>query len=533
MSRVFYPQARAILQVIFDGFGDDARNSPATIIPIIPQRVTVHRNSYKQADSFEMTFDANDLPIDPQLIRAGSAEIYLFQTDGITADQRVLARNLTLQDAPAFKPRDPVDAIALEVGARAARDRFTVANRPTIAGLFDDADIELSDGGKWVTISGQDYTAHLASKQWPPTERGTARRIPTGQRLDVLLEMILGEADPDGRLTLDVRNVQRAALPIVGSAEVRSNKRGIPVEQETSYWDVMYKLASRHGMILFVDGLDVVLSRPQNLSAGDEHRVRLMAWGRNIESLRLTRHLGKEKAPTVVVVGYDDRGRNRFTCEYPANGLSRVQASRNADKLTTKIKAQTRRKKKGNATPSISQQEEFVMVPAYGVTDRQVLSDMAESLYNLLGRSERTVVLKTRDLKDLREEDLMGIRSGDAVAIEWDEFNREFLADPRVPHGAKVEHLVGRGYNQAVAHTIATHYGKLDALRRPLRVREATLDYDADDGVSIEAEMVDFVLVDGPRPPQPKPSRSDLRSRKIVDGEGVPVGSPSVEARRP
>lgn len=502
MSRIYYPQARVILQVIFDGFGPTARDTDPVVIPIIPKAVTVHKNSYKQADSWSITFDANDLPIDPQLIRGGSAEVYLFESLGIDDDQRVVARNLTLQDAPAFKPRDPIDTVELEQGARKARDRFTMNNRPIVAGLFDDADMELSDSGKWVTIEGQDYTAHLAGKQWPPNPNGTARRIPTGKRLDLILEEILAEADPDGRLALVVRGADPSSLPIVGKNEVRSNRRGIPVESDTSFWDVMYKLATRYGMILFVDGLDVVLSRPQNLTADDTHRVRRMAWGRNLESMRLTRHLGKEQVPTIVVVGYDPTGRQRFTAEYPKDGLKRVaQQFKKGGKqsLVEKHKAASKTRHGRSSTPTVSKSEEFQYVPAFGITDRATAAQMAETLFNLLGRAERTVVMKTRDLKDLRDVGLLDLRSGDAVVIEWDEFNREIIADPRVPRGAKIQHLVDRGYGQAVSAVIADHYSKLEALRRPLRVREATFEYETDSGISIEAELIDFIVVDGLR----------------------------------
>src|ERR1700742_2831628 len=73
-ATIYRPQARAILQVILDGFGDSLRDSEIQVIPILPKNVTIHINSYKQADSYELVFEAIDLPFDPQLIRAGAAE---------------------------------------------------------------------------------------------------------------------------------------------------------------------------------------------------------------------------------------------------------------------------------------------------------------------------------------------------------------------------------------------------------------------------------------------------------------------------
>lgn len=534
MSRVYYPMARAILQVVFDGFGAAAADTAPLILPIIPKAVTVHRNSYKQADSWEMTFDAGDLPIDPRLVRSGAAEIYVFAVPGIEDDQRLVSRKETLLDDPAFSSRDAIDAIALEVGLPSGKDRFTWGNKPQIFGLFDRVSLQMDGNGKFVTIAGQDYTAHLLSLQWPPTPQGRARRIPVGQRIDLALAGILAEADPTGRMTVDVRGVPRASLPTVGAGEVRHSRRGIPVEQDTTYWDVMYKLATRYGLILFVDGLDVVLSRPRTISAQAQTQVKRMAWGKNLESLELTREMGKEQSPDIIVQGYDEVGRKAISVTYPgqAKAINAADAAALRTSKNGKVTAKTRTKehtkvsKKGKVTTTIRKRDEYQIVPAFGITDPAVLKQMAENLYNLLGRAERKVVFRTKDLTDLQEADMIGLVSGDAVTIEWDEFNRELLADPRVPDAAKVQHLVDRGYGRAVAEEIARSYVKLESLGvdRPVRVREATIEYDTDEGISIEAELVDFILVDGQRDANAKPSREDRRSTRLVDGAGKPVG---------
>ncbi len=534
MSRVYYPQVRAILQVVLDGFGPSAVDTPPLIVPVIPMTATIHRNSYKQADSWELTFEGNDLPLDPRLVRAGAVEIYVFAVPGIDDDQRLISRKETLLADPAFTPRDAIDELALEVGLPSGKDRFTWGNKPMIFGLFDRAALNMDDKGKVVTIAGQDYTAHLASLQWPPTPAGRARRIPVGQRLDRTLEALLAEADPTGRMVIDVRGVPRASLPTVGAGEVRHNRRGIPIEQDTTYWDVMYKLATRYGLILFVDGLDVVLSRPRTISAQAQTQIKRMAWGRNLESLELSRDLGKEQSPDIVVQGYDENGRKGITVGYPgqqdainAADAAALRTSKHGKTTAkTRTKEHTRVSKKGKVTTTVRKRDEYQIVPAFGITDPAVLRRMAENLYNLLGRAERKVVFRTKDLTDLQEADMIGLVAGDAVTIEWDEFNREMLADPRTTEAAKIEHLVERGYGRAVAQEIATSYGKLESLgiNRPLRVREATIEYDGESGISIEAELADFILIDGQRDSNLKPTRASTRASRITDNDGRPVG---------
>lgn len=498
MSRLYYPQARAILSVVFDGFGDTSKDTAPKIIPVMPKSLTITRNAYNQADGWEMTFDADDLPIDPQMVKAGAVEIFLFGTKGIGPDERLIDKRSTTLDAPT-QDRTAVDTVMTEMDVVSATDRFTLGNRPVIAGLWDDHTFALSDGGRWVTITGQDYTALLMAKQWPPTAKGRAQRIPVGKRLDTLMKEILSKADDTGRLALAVENIPVGDLPTV-KAELRHHKRGIPVEQDTSYWDVLYKLATRHGFILFVRGLDVVLTTPQNLKDDKDRRIRRMVWGANITSLEMTRHLGKETTPAVVLKAYDDSLRAPLTIDYPEGSF-------------TKIKKKARKSKAGKESINIRKTDEYVIIPVYGITDRQTLKRMAKARWTQLGESERQVTFATKDMSDFHDRDLMDLASGDAFGIEFDEFNidRALLANPKVAPEVKFKHLTDRGFGAAVSQVIADKYDELEAMKRPMRVRECTYDYSADQGVSIECVLQDFIVVDGARDAAAKPPRKKKR----------------------
>jgi hypothetical protein len=530
-NRVYYPQARAILQVIFDGYGDDVRDSAIQVIPVMPKSATVHINSYKQADSFEIVFDANDLPIDPQLIRAGAVELYIFQTSGGIGQHRVLSRRSPLIDADpgGVRPRDSEETLGLELGTDSSVDRFTLGNKPRIVGLFDDVDLEMSDSGKWITIKGQDYTAHLMSMQFPPNADGSARRIPIGKRLDLIVDALLEEADPDRQLAVNVRGIDPATLPIVGAKEAHSSKRGITVEQATSYWDVIHKLVERHGFICFVDGLDVVITRPKTITDRDVSQIKRMAWGRNLEHLTLRRHLGKEQAPTMVVRSYDPASGQTLTAEFPDGQIDRsvtVITDRKKPKFKRRVKETTSVSKKGKVKTTVRERDEYQIVTVYGITDPDALKRIAENRYHLLGKAERTVTARTRDLRDLKEVDILDVSAGDAFTIEWDEFNREMLANPSISEDQKVRHLESRGFNTEVAREIARRYDILQGLERPLRFKEGTIEYSADDGISIEMELQDFMVLDGIREGDGatrKPT-SAQRRETMTNIDGTPIG---------
>lgn len=531
-SRIYYPQARAILQVILDGYGDTVRDSQILAIPVLPKSVTVHINSYKQADSFELVFEAGDLPIDPRLIRAGAAEIYLFATAGIADDTRVLSRKNPLIDPDPGDTlaRSTLNTLGLEDSIPSSRDKFTLNNKPRIAGPFDDSDLELSSSGKWVTIKGQDYTAFLAAIQFPPDAHGRARRIPTGRRLDLIVRDLLAEADPDGQLSVDVRGLDPASMPIVGAKEVRGNKRGIPVEQGTSYWDVIYKITERHGLICYVDGLDVVISRPKTITDRDQSTIKRMAWGKNLEHLSMRRHLGKEQAPTIVVKSYDERAKKTITVEYPEGQIDRSTllsvTKAGKTKVKRRVKETTRKSKKGKVKTTVRERDEYQIVQVRGITDVAALKRIAENRYHLLGKAERSVTATTRDLRDLRFADILGVSAGDAFTIEWDEFNREMLSDPKLPEQRKIEHLVSRGFNATIAAEIAKRYELLSGLDRPLRFKEGTISYDVDDGISIEMELQDFMVLDGIREGSGAARTPTLQRKRAsqVKRDGKPVG---------
>jgi hypothetical protein len=507
VARIFYPAARAILHVVFDDYDADTdAERPEYVLPITPKSATVHCNSYRQADSYELTFDAADLPLDPQLVRSGMAEIFLFELKpGMRAEHMVQSRLMaTLEERQAGRPQSSLAALEASDRSEGGRKAFTVVDEPRICGLFDEQGIEMSEDGRWVTISGQDYTAWLTAKQWPPTAGGQARKIPLGKRLDKTLEDILDQADPSGRLTLKVEPADMAkTLPVVGAAEAATNGRGIPVEQNTSYWDVMYKLATRYACILFVRNLDVVLARPKNLDERAVVNAVHLAWGHNIAHLSLKRHFGLEKVPRIELHGYDTRSRKTVIVSYPAPGAV-TQGSKKDPVLKNKAKKTARTKvlPRSGLAPQIKDEDNYQIIPVWGHADRVELMRAAETLYHLLGHAERQLVAVTHDLADLSAEpqSMLTLNVGDAVEVSW-QLDRELLIG--MSDEERFSYLVRRGYGPDIAQVIARHFTQLVGQQRPMRVHEVTYEFSVDAGLSIEVALSDFVVVDGQRQPQP------------------------------
>ena len=475
---LWYPRARATLDVILDGFTSDLGSQDTPLhVTFYPKTAKIHSNSYHMPDAWEMTFDARDCPFDPALIRLAMVQLSIYDAGGV--------------DDP---PAGPGDA------------------EPDIIGLFDDDSMELSGDGRWITVQGQDLTTLFSGKQWPPMPGGRARRIPTGKRLDLfvndLVQEVTQSAEHPNAHAMGVvfgDGVSAVDMPTIGKDQPAGHGRGIPVKQGTTYWDVIYGTVTRHGYICYVRGWNIVIAKPKNLSDYRNADIAQMAWGNNIEYITLQRKLGKQNVPTIIVVAYDENGQHSKRVPFPDPKLSSKIAkdlpSTPHNKLTSTekhtIKGTTAQKvvhHKGAIQPKatvVKKDEEFMIVPVHGIWDDKALLRAAESLHTLIGRGERRIIVKTHDLQDINGKPLLNLSSGDAAEIFWQDF--DFQTMPAMSTEQRVQYLKGRGYQDEVAQTLSLAYDKLhNKLNPPMRIRELTKTFDNQGGLDFEMELVDF-----------------------------------------
>ena len=487
-AQVFYPRCRASLDVILDGLdsGLGSEATPLHVEQFYPRSAKIHSNSYHVPDAWELTFDARDCPFDPALIRLATVQIFLYDAG-------------QMEDPPAGP-----DALMPMTGPEM---------KPDIIGLFDDDSMELSSDGRWITVQGQDLTTLFSGKQWPPHANGRARRLPVGMKLNEFVNDRIREADPTGMMQVSFEGELGAAdMPKVGKDQPAGHGRGVPVKQETTYWDVIYGTVIRHGFICYVRGWNIVIAKPRNLADFRNADIVQMAWGNNIEHLTLQRKLGKQNVPTVIVVGYDENGQVRKTYSWPdpkhqdkhGKALSPKVASKIHSVEKSTIKGTTAKKTakapKAGAKPKttvVKKDEEFMIVPIHGTWSPDALLRAAESLHILIGRGERRIIVKTHDLTDINGKPLLHLMAGDAAEIHWQDFNSE--THPAMNPEERVQFLREHGYQDDVAQTLALAYDRLrDKANPPMRIREITKDFDTEGGLSIEMELVDFATVTVP-----------------------------------
>ena len=461
----FYPDCRVVVAAVFDEFNapDGKPYAFGARAPLCPRAASVHFNGYKDA-GWSVTFDLRRFPFSPEVLRNAAVWIHMFDRGSGTADP------------------DPL-----------VNDKSVV-----ISGLFDDPEEDASADGLWFSCTGRDYTALLADRTWDPAKSGTNGRVPTGRPLDETIQRLVDEAIVRAQpvhggaiqsTVLRVRYVGSGSAPIVGGSlsKQTGGKKGITVQGGHSYWDAIYGVCLKHGKICFVRGQDLVISDPKTLVSPTILRLqsfnaafgqgftpaltpRRLAYGRNLESLKVSRHMGKEQVPQIVVAGYDVTGKRHVQAKYPPN-----------DKVDIS-------KKTGLGTKKDTL--EFVPAAAGVVTEAAMLAQ-AETYYHHLARGEAKFRFTTRDLEDLDGQSMLTLRPGDPVYVTFDPVSGDDMTN--MSADARYARLVSAGLTDEVASVVAQHYEYLRQLRAPLYTKSVQFDWDTDDGIAITVEAINYV----------------------------------------
>lgn len=435
MSRIYYPEALVVVSAVVENFSVSRK---PLVFPAVPRSIQITRNSYKQPDSWSIEFDGKDFPIPPSMLRTGQVAIYLYNNKGLEGSRRVIKST----------------------------------DKPAVVGLIDSVESDFSSDGRVVRFEGQDYTALFAGHVFQ------GKRNFTNKRLDVAIDQLRKEVDITNAMQLTVElsddfgstaSQKRKSLPVIGASVSKTNRKGFPVKRGDTYWNVMYNLALKHGFLLFVRDLELVLTTPESVLAESTKRADRtfkLTWGKNIEQITISRSMGKERVPQVEVISYDEKTRKPLIGKYP--------------------------EKKQKVTDGVgTKKNEVITTVLRGITDKKILKRLAEVQYSLIARTEQSVHFSTRELKDEADRDLLDLKAGHAFFISFDPFNSEELR--KIPAGSRVQWLIQRGWTPQAANVFAEHFDRLNTFKKPFYVREATLDWSYDDGLSLSASVVNFV----------------------------------------
>ncbi len=508
----------------------DLEEGLTQVVDFVPMSAQIARNSYRMADELSLTANWRDLPYDARIIRAMAVFFFAGTLPGATG----LA-------APFEGPPRPGVAPGSIVPATRENLRFI--------GLADMARDAHDSGGDTVELKCRDLTGVFIDKKLPPKLR---KKIEPGSNLRDVVSNLKATLDgteaefirevvvrPAGTQLPRLNRKRYTKLATPANKRVQAARSGGGAEpvvvknakgQQESYWDAITDLCVSHGFVPIIELDRLILQRPRTFFkdqpeapgrdgvpqfAREEGGVRTMAYGRNLEDLQFSRKLHHDKAPTV-----------RVTSLNP-------DAARASERLLEARYPPRNRRGGRNVANNVdptgkSKQENVVNKLVYGVTDQDLLDQIAEAAYEGIARQEMRVTFSTADLASLsaiegfkpnEDPDLLALKAGDPIRlliepVEADDrsyfsltelnkmitrararYQRTGNADVN-DYDARdaVQYLKARGFSAEQARQLARILGS-SGLQEVFRVQQVRMSFDMAAGsVGLDIDAVNYVV---------------------------------------
>lgn len=447
-----------MIEVVFDGRG--APNSRPFHVEIDPISATVGVNGFYEADTWDLEFDARQLPFDPDQVAYCAAQIYMW-------DSR---KNLE-------------------------RSEWAVEENLMIKGLVDDIETDIVGEDNVVKFTGRDYTAILADPEWDPKDR-----VKAGGLLNDVVQSIADEAAPEGtRARFNVVWIGEKDPPRCGGLGRSTKKKGLWVKPGKTYWEVIWDLCIQHAYVPHIEGSTIYIGEPVTQTRQSLLSAPRLVYGQCLTSLNLKRKFSREKVPQIALVAWDPKNGRKIEVKYPKRRNIIVQATANRNQARDAL-----------GIPLTVKKDEVMYFPApKGVTDPEALERYARMRFYHLGRGETVYRMTTshlwidasgpsetntdingRVVADSTEVNLLRLRPGIAIGIQFDPFNREHLRS--LEYGQRVEHIQSLGYQQQIAQFVASNVDRMELFNQNYYYNRGTISYDHKEGIEIEIEATNF-----------------------------------------
>jgi len=455
---------------------------------IIPKYATISLNGIRTASTLSCELRYIDCPIDPRVVRACAVEFFLGTISEADFQRGVDGGRREASEGSTGEPLNLIpDTYVDEYGRPRTNLRFQ--------GWVDDWEIEWSkEGEPIVRLECTDNTRMLIDQPAPPklvvgTKDPLDRAIATylanfPQFRGLGVRYMPPGVEPP---TLGASLARTAFKPSLGPAAGGSSKLSI--------WDYLTDVCGSVGHTIRFVGVDVIIQRARTLysgafagrpddpftgrilPSGRELKQRLYVYGRNVDSLSFRRRFTTSAPTNIEVRCYNGKRKKTLVARYP---LKKDRVLR--------------------APPGNDVNDKWLVVRVSGIEDEKVLRVIAQGVYETIGRREIEVSLATKNLATFGggnlDPDAMDVQPGDAVDVE---INRDLDAATITAIEDKVttqaaEFLKSLGYSPAFAKAYeraATNLG----VPTTFRVRRVTFDWDVEEGITINFELVNYIEV--------------------------------------
>ena len=446
-------------------------------IEVMPRKVSWKVESAREAETLKVDLQFVDLPLDPRVIRSCGIKFYL---GTITPEEFAQAQS-TGKGLPLLP-----DSHTWPDGVTRESIRFS--------GWVDEWNVEWAeDEPPMVSLECRDNTKLMISQESAP-------QLTIGQKepIDKAIAKYLSNYPQFAGLSVEYRpNTDTPPkLESILSPTAFKPKLGVSPSKggdaKLSVWDFLTDIVGSIGHLIRVEGNVIVVQRVRTFTtrayiprSDDPYQQRTvdglalprraMIYGQNLQSLKIARKYSKGIPTNVEVRCYNPARKNTIVARWPNKGESIANPVNPGD---------------GAGDHSVH------VVRMTGVIDAATLKTIAQSTYEVLGRTEMSLHLKTKALSSFgggnADPDLFYLLPGDGV-------------DLMVAHGgvdlpyANSEQsaralLESAGFSGKFVDVYTKAYGS-QGFQSTFISRGIQVDCDSSEGVSIDIELVNYLEI--------------------------------------
>lgn len=483
------------------GVGSNARSADLHTFElpgIIPSKADLGVNGIRLADTLTVEIPWRDMPFDPRVVRS-CAVFYFLGTltpqdyaRGIRGERRAPGQH------GAGEPLNMIPETWTDASGQARSNlRFE--------GWVDRWVMNWTGEAPVVKLDCSDNTRLLLDQQHPP-QLSIDPKKPIDEAVAGLLshfpqmEGFAVEYRPttvrNEKVPPRIGQALTGAAAVPGLGPPMSKMGGAGGGEQGSVWDYLTDIVGALGHSIRVEGTTIIIQRPRylysaqssaraddpyqgrSLPSGD-YPVRAFIYGRNISELEIGHEYTRKKVTNVEVRSYVPELKSPVVGRFPEKqGKGRVIAANPGDGVAD---------------------QKWTVFRISGVRDPKLVGKVAEDIYNVFGRQELMVRVRTKNLASFgggnADPDLLDLRAGDSFEVH---VNRAPVATATAHEealtglGAAAELLKGLGYSDELADAYGQVYANAN-IQKAFRVKEAKVSWDIESGVGIEVVGVNYM----------------------------------------
>lgn len=466
---------------------------------IIPRSANLSLNGARAADTLSVSLRWIDLPVDPRTVRACGVEFYLGTVTDEEFQRGVNGERRQAFDSPGEALNVVPDTYLDDSNNQRSNQRFQ--------GWVDTWTVDWDDGEPMVRLECRDNTALLLDRDAPPK-----LVIDMNKPLDVAIATYLSNFSQYAGLTVEYRPAgttapilnkvlsKTAFRPNLGLTHAKAGGAASGGQgSKLAIWDLFTDVCGSVGHMVRLEGTNVIIQRARSyiaetygrpddpfqsrvLPGGETIYARRMVYGRNVSSMKMARAFVIKGSPINVEVRcYNPARKQVMVSHFPVTGSTLVDA------------------KPGNAKP----EEKWTVYRVSGVNDQATLDDVAQHIYEQLGRNELTIDIKTKSLATFGgsnlDPDLLDMKAGDSLEVLVNRDDQDLNSMTRIETLLLMQDRAQAfmrqlGFDGAFAAAYAKAYTN-GGFQTVFRVKTVAVTWDAEEGVGFDIHCINYLEV--------------------------------------